>query len=706
MAAIARAEARVLPLAGLAPKEVACLVEQSTGLTPTDRLIEALHERTGGNPFFISQVIPCLSAGLAENGLLVLRAMPESVRDAVAQQLDGLSTQTQEIIEVAAVIGRDFSLGALEHVARALSPRSILTAISEASAAHIIVTRDTGAPIYRFAHVLLRDALYDRLTPRKRAELHRLVAEGLERLHGADIEPHLAEIAHHYFQAASAAGGEHALEICEQAGSWASERMAYEEAVEHYTNALELLDLHAPDNASRRCDLLLALGAEQTRSGDRSAAKRTFERAARVANHLGASDRLARAALGLAPGFFAVEAGVPDDLLLGLLRGALAALGDHDLRTATMLSARLAMALYWTSEDEERGRLSSSAWGWATSIGDPPLLLYVLYARWFAEWNPFNVDTRFEMAREILDLGSKLGERELSLVGRLFLLTGLLERGQIVEFDQELALFVRCAEDINQPQGVWYARMLRATRALLEGRLTHADQLSSEFFEIGRRVGDSNVYHSRMAHRLLLAWELQDLEGMVGVTEATCSRFPSILGWRAAHAWSLCKAGRSAEAARQFDYLARDGFRISPQRMDWPVAVALLSEVCWVLGDAKRAEQLYALLRPLEGRFAVLGLCVMSWGSVDRYLGQLAAAMSRSKEAAEHFEVAISKNASIGAHIWCVHSQIDYARVLMRDTREASQRRARELASDAALRAQELGLKAAASELEDLRRLL
>ncbi len=230
-------------------------------------------------------------------------------------------------------------------------------------------------------------------------------------------------------------------------------------------------------------------------------------------------------------------------------------------------------------------------------------------------------------------------------------------------------------------------------RELLAGHFDIGEEMSVRFAEIGQRVGDANIFHSRMAHRLVLAYERGRYDELVETAREATNRHPEILGWRAALAWSLSEAARLDEARSEFEFLARNEFRNIARTMDWSVAIALLSEVCVKLGDRSRATQLYELLLPLRGRFVMLGLCVMNWGCASRYLGLLAALLQDYDGASAHFDEAISMNAAIGARPWLAHSKYNYAECLVALMPVSGEERALRLLEDARAIASELGMK-------------
>ena len=128
----------------------------------------------------------------------------------------------------------------------------------------------------RFSHVLMRDSIYEAIPATRRLRLHREIAEALEGLYARSLEPHLAELAHHYLAAGNPEAGK-AIHYAALAGDRAAAQLAFEEAARHYTNALELLEGVAPDD-ERRCELLLALGEALSRAGEGSRAKETLLR--------------------------------------------------------------------------------------------------------------------------------------------------------------------------------------------------------------------------------------------------------------------------------------------------------------------------------------------------------------------------------------------------------------------------------------------
>jgi tetratricopeptide (TPR) repeat protein len=427
-----------------------------------------------------------------------------------------------------------------------------------------------------------------------------------------------------------------------------------------------LLDLTDSANESERCRLLLALGQERCRAGIRSEAKSTFADAAALARALGAPEDLANAALGVAPGFLAVEVGVTDPFLEDLLQESLDNLAEKNPPLRARLAARLAMALHWTDAHERMRESISLARCLAEEVGDPAVSLDVDFARWFCDWNHASFIARDEIARDIQLNADLLRNREMSLIGTMLRQVGMLERGDTAAFDVSLESFSAMAAKLRQPYSLWYETLYRSMRAQFAGEYSLVPGLLLQFQAIASRVQDANAMNSLIMQNSFFRWETDELEPMIVWISEGARRSPTLQGFRAALAWANCKVGRLPEARREFEALASARFLNFPQRFDWPISIALCAEVCSDFGDASRAQWLYELLKPLESRFVVLGLGVLSFGSAARLLGRLAETMGRVEEAEAQFRVALERNAAAGAHAWTAHTKFDYALFLAR----------------------------------------
>jgi hypothetical protein len=106
---------------------------------------------------------------------------------------------------------------------------------------------------------------------------------------------------------------------------------------------------------------------------------------------------------------------------------------------------------------------------------------------------------------------------------------------------------------------------------------------------------------------------------------------------------------------------------------------------------------MYDALLPYAGLSVVAGIGVLCFGSAERFLGKLAAAMGRSADAGRHFDRALEENARLQGPVLLAHTQLDYAAAL------GGGGRASRLIDVAAATAAELGLPWVAARAEQLR---
>ena len=677
-----------LALAGLAESEVAELVSELGVPGAEPAFVHALHGETEGNPFFIEEVVRHLrdsDRALHADISLADAGVPDGVREVTARRLRRLDAESRQALQVAAVIGREFDYDVLQAVAP-LEEDALIGALEEGVEARVL--REAGrVGRYAFTHALVRATLYDGLSQLRRARLHGRVGETIARLRGADLDPHLPQLAYHFAQAAPVEQPERAIDYALAAARRADRQLAWEEAAQHYRAALRARELTGAFEDPVRAELLLAQGASEDRAGMEAEARATFQTAAATARVLRDPSLLGRAALGHA-GQWSVLGRV-DECRLVLLEEALVALGDEDSPLRARLLARLALELYYSGDPDRRLALSEQAVDLARSLGDPRTLATCLDARHYALWRPENVNERLEVAAELRRVAEETGDPELELEGAGWTVVDLLELGDVQGADIQIAAASKLAEALQRPIWRWWTALLRCTRAQLAGRFDEAEQLAEEALEIGRHGQAENAVNAYWQAMFNIRRE----QGRLAEVEPSVRRFidlyPMLKAWRAALALLLIELGRVDEAREEFESLAGDDM---PRDANWLIGVTLLAEVCGALGDGGRAEPLYTLLEPYAGRNVVVGRAATCNGAAARLLGTLAAAM-RSWEVAEgHFINALAMHERMGARPWVARTQLAYAEMLLARRRRGDKARARDLLADAVLTADALGM--------------
>ena len=682
-------------LGGLSQPDVATLIESATGIRPRPEVIESIYADTEGNPLFVVECARLLAAegklGAAPGPQVTIK-IPDTVREVIRRRLSHLTDGCRELLAMASVLGRDFSIDPLLWL-NGWSSKHVMELLDEAVQAQVATEVAGTLDTFRFAHALIRDTLYDEIPPTRRAGLHSRVGDALERLYGDSTEPPVAELAHHFFLAARAGRADKSLQYLWKAADLAASRLAYEEAARQYEMALQVLELKRPPDEAAKCEVLLRLGDALARAGNAGGAKDAFLRGAEIARRRGLSEELARAALGYG-GRFVWEAGRGDPHLVPLLEDALAALQDEQSPLRARLMARLAGGpLRDEVNRERRAEMSQQAVELARRLAEPATLAYVLDGRYAAVWWPDNLDERLEIARELVEASEAAGDKERAHQAHHYRCLALLEQGDMSGVHGELDAKRVLAEELRQPAQRWYVVSVEACLAIFGGRFDAAEELIREIFDLGRR----SLGPTAEAYMIGQLYSLRRLQGRLQEVEPrledVARRFPTypVVACQLAHAWA--ELGKHEEARELLLQLGEDDFARIPKNAEWLFCMVLLSEAASLLGDGGRAEALYDALLPYRSRNAVSPPDACT-GSVERNLGLLSSTLGRLGDADAHFRAALEWNQRMGATPWVAMTQHQYAELLLSWGEQPQRERAIQLGRAAYETARTLGMEA------------
>lgn len=253
-----------VPLALLAEDEVIAYVAPFVAGDEAAVVGRAVHERTGGNPLFMVNVMDELWAeGSAtfDDGAWRLRAVselvaqriPDALRGLIEKQLARLDAEERSVLEAASIVGQAFTAAAVA-AALGAAPEAVDEHCEDlADLGHLVDAAGreerpdgTVSGRYRFRHALYVDVLRDRIPAARRARMHRLVAERIEAGYGASAREHAALLATHF---EAGARREDAGRYHDLAGEGALRQSAHDVALGHFRKALDLL---GPDRDRRR----------------------------------------------------------------------------------------------------------------------------------------------------------------------------------------------------------------------------------------------------------------------------------------------------------------------------------------------------------------------------------------------------------------------------------------------------------------------
>jgi DNA-binding SARP family transcriptional activator len=629
-----------IDLRGLPLDDVAELARSMLG---SDELAPRVHARTGGNAFFVEEVL----GELAQTGPHVV---PESVRHAVGVRLSRMGEDANELIAAAAILG-------LEHDARALQATAGLEAgAAEAALDEILrarLLRPASIPQrFEFAHALVREAVLDECNVLRRARLHRCAADALANL---GEEQHLEEIAMHLFEAASRADARLAAEMLVRAGRRALDGLAYEDAADRFDRALQALELADAEEESGPA--LLARGDALLRAGEPEAARAAFTQARALALRRGDVTLLGEAALGFAGlGIAIVDL---DAEAIARLEEALERVADPVLRSR--VQARLAVELYYAPDRTRSDLHSEQAVATARASGDTSALAPALSARHVALWRPDRVEERLAVADEMIAAARESGDRHAELQAHNWRVTDLFELGEMTAWREETARHARLAAELHLPSFEWYTPLWAAVDAMLAGQLEDAEVLRLEAEAAGLRAGDRNAVGSvamvRFCEQLQReAWDEGDIEFVAD----KIANSPAGIAYRGGYSWILAGLGESDRAREEIHATMALTHAFDA---NWLSLQAELAEASVLIGEATFAATLYDRLAPYAGRPVTAGRAVCNYGAVDRSLGGLAALLGRRDDAVRHLENAVRINDALGCVVWRARAERDLSQL-------------------------------------------
>lgn len=375
-------EVEEIELSRLTRDETAAIVCGIAGGEPPHEVIDAIHDRAEGNPFFTEEVTrELLETGVlvdAKDGTITARSLteietPATVHEIVAARLDRLPLEEKRVIQVASVMGRHFSAALVEQL---LSPDGIdvggkLNALREAGVVRL--SKSGAAHDFVFEQALTQEVAYQGLLIKQRRTLHNQIAAALSRRYGSEPGEHSAVLAYHYRNGDS---HDDALEHLLAAASHADTVPAYGTAAHLYRQAWEIArrDLEDPEMARKAlfCGMRILWLAAVFGEGTEVVVESMADEIERLLDEVGTTE---------------------DRIAVGTFQGLLRVFGAAEQHVSGLERLRSAHELAHQAEDTE--------WTWRVRRG-----LSVGYA----------LDGRFddaaECAQKVLEEVNEAGHRE------------------------------------------------------------------------------------------------------------------------------------------------------------------------------------------------------------------------------------------------------------------------------------------------------
>jgi DNA-binding SARP family transcriptional activator len=598
-------------------------------------LAAALVARTGGNPFYLGEVLR-----LRESERELPDVVPRGVRDVLERRVARLPEQTRALLRAAAVAGREVDIDLLAAVGDGTA-EEVMAGLEPAVVTGLLTEPPAGAD-YRFAHALVREALYAGLSRLERSRLHLRVGEALEGHPGTES----VRLAHHFARAAKLGGADKAVGYASRAARHATGQLAHAEAAELWQLALDTLP---PGREADRARLLTELGQANRAAGRPDEALRHWEEAVRIARRTGDREALV-AAVGAIGGpslwnwrpYGVVDADVVaviEDLLAGQLT---------DADRAVLLGA-LALELHYGPRSAEGEQHAAEAVEIARGTGDATLLSRALNNYLLAAFRPGRNARRRAAAQELAGLPGLPASVEV--MARVFSMSCLLRDGDLAAWDDELARCERLLEATPRPELESMVRIAQTARCTLDARWDEAERLLDRYGDM--RFGSTSWGGS--FRRLVTTFTCRRAQGRVPeiLDELVAAAGePHLVPLRPVAVLAAVEAGRPVLAR---DLVERWGTDVPD---DWVAdfLVPVWGHVAAHLGIPDPGE-LYERLLPHADLFVVAGMGTACWGSVHLVLAELAGRIGRPEEARGHARAALDVHRGHGLTHWETRSR-------------------------------------------------
>ncbi|MEV4659385.1 AAA family ATPase [Micromonospora sp. NPDC049301] len=609
-------KATTVTLTGLSRDEVAALMARTAGREPDSGLVDEVHRRTGGNPFFIEQTARLWHAD-GTGGTIA-----PGVREAVRRRLAQLPAPVVEALTVAAVLGREFHRQVL--AASAAAPAAqVDRLLDRAVTARLVVSRGGGR--FAFAHDLVRETLYDGLTDEDRHARHAAVVRAVDppaELSGLLIP---ADLARHAYLAGPALDRARVTELLVAAGRDAHARLATDEAGVHFHRALEVVE-----DQAQRVRILVEFGEVRYHHAGREEAGQLLAEAATLARTLDDPVLLARVALtvhrsrqvetrrSVEPAELVREAyrrliGEPDGT-------ASVATLIADLITATETIAR-------------RGR-------------DDETLTFSLWARHDTTWGLGTAAARAALTSEIRDVARRTGDRETELWATSLRWVALLELGD-PRFIEEFTSFVTGGGQDDLARHRMAAAVDSGIIAAFRGDFAEADERFTVLTDIADPGHAEFAFmgHHLLWSRLLLQGRFDEIDTLLNGLAPADYPYRELL-----RAITAAERGDDETAVRLTAGIEATDIRY-PRPVS-PLWLRLRAQAAAASRDPQRCDNARAALAPHRGEWTV-GLfgCDIS-GPVDHWLAVVDAAQERWDDAIAGFEAARDAAQRMGSRPW------------------------------------------------------
>jgi tetratricopeptide (TPR) repeat protein len=564
-----------------------------------ERVAKEIVAKADGNPLFLEQL--ALHAGEA-GGLRSVLLVPDTIHDVVMARTDRLPEETKQLLQTAAVIGREVPLRLLRAVCGEHAP--LVSELRELSRLEFVYERvETEGTVYIFRHALTQETVYGSLLARHRRSCHGAVGQALEQLYVGRIDEVAELLALHFGRSNET---EKAVDYAILTAEKAQRRWANSEALNYFDDALRRLDTMPDTNSNRlrRIDAVLKQAEVKYALGQYTEQVRALEEIRRIVDQT--DDPPRRAAWHYWTGFLHSTSGGRPDVAIEHCREAAKIASASSLDEINAFAESCLAQVYVVAgslrdavEAGERALLSFESRGnrwWAGRT----LWHLSSAANFLGDW-----DASIKYCSRGLEHGIALNDLRLravgwSRMGLAYINQGDLERG-LQCCDEALAI-------APIPRDTAWTRVVRGYGKIKAGQVDDGIAELSEalaWFESSHMRWTQVVGTVWLAEGHLRRGDRAAAQPLVDQVLET-SRTTGYLHYEGRACWLMgeCLATESPASAEDYVKTAVRIFKRVGARNDLAKAMVTRAALCQSAGDVTTARQ---LLDQADAIFRALG---------------------------------------------------------------------------------------------------
>ncbi|MCP4536398.1 MAG: tetratricopeptide repeat protein [Chloroflexi bacterium] len=603
----------------LLPKSTADLVRFMLGLEELPpSLIERVQQVTGGNAFFVQELV----RSLAEEGVVLQRTvdgwqvdhaalqkarLPESIRQVVWRRWEHLSADARQVLQWAAVVGPIFWNGALEEIDQ-LSKEQVQAALYEGIEQELIVERDAsafaGEREYMFVNPAVREVSYESISQEERRGIHDRTATWLM-THSDEVSGVYAGLIANHLEKVGQM--KRAAEYLQRAGEQAAAQFAHAEATDYLSRALDLIP---KNDAETRYQVLLAREKVYDLQGARQAQLQDLETLGKLASVLKSTKSLAdrswQAEIALRRADYAI------------------AIGDYE---AVIAAVQETVGWAQASLDVRREAMGYRQWGWAL-------------------WHQGNYEAAQSRFEQAVTLAHAVGMRQIESVSRRNLGVVFWSQGNYAQAKTYFEQSLQICHEIGDQSGESAALNNLGMIFTIQGDYAVAVAYQEQSLRLSRELGDRRSEGISVGNLGNMFTDLGDYDrAMDHIEQALC--IAREVDDRGTQSYRLSNLGLihhhlgNDETAREYGKEALLIARQVGQRRWQGYALTNLGHALTSLGQLTEAIESYQQALDIRQELGEKSLAVESLAGLARAFlaqGDLTQAQSHAERILDHLE--------------------------------------------------------------------